>query len=100
MHRIVYRRDDYLVKEISTGFYVYNRKRRSSDEHTHIKTLDTSIDFIGLLCEGKVPDSKYLRKSVLRICRDKKLIQAVLHKIEKDKQKQNYYNPQKGVVRK
>ena len=95
--RIVYQRGDYIVKEISIGYYLYNRKRLDPDEHTHIKTEQTCIDFIDMIYRNKVPDSPYLRESILRVCRDKKLIEMVHHKIEKDKQKPKFIKVQKGV---
>jgi len=97
--RIVYQRGDYIVKEITTGYYLYNRKRLSEDEHTHIKTEKTCRDFIDMIYRNRVPDSPYLRISVLRICKDKKFVGRVLHKIEKDKQKPKFIKAQK-VVRK
>lgn len=95
--RIVYTRGDYIVKEISKGYYLYNRKRTNPDEHTHIKTQKTCENLIDMIYRGNVPDSDYLRESILRICKDKKLIRDVKHKIEKDKNKQQYFNPNKGV---
>lgn len=95
--RIVYQRGDYVVKEISIGHYLFNKNRKSIDEHTHIKTKKTCKDLIDMIYRKKVPNSNYLRESILRICRDEKLIQAVKHKIEKDKQKPKFVKIQKGV---
>lgn len=97
--RVVYQRGDYIVKEIEVGYYLYNRKRQSEYEHTHIKTEKTCRDFIDMIYRSKVPDSPYLRESILRVCKDKKLIDDVLRKIEKDKQKPKFIKVQKGVKR-
>lgn len=97
--RIVYQRGDYIVKEISKGYYLYNRKRLSADEHTHIKTQKTCEDLIDMIYRSKIPDSNYLRRSVLRICRDKKFLRMVEHKMEKDRQKPKFVRINKGVIR-
>lgn len=49
--------------------------------------------------KGQVPDSDYLRETVLRISLDTKYRDRVRNKIEKDKNKQLYFNPNKGVRR-
>lgn len=46
-----------------------------------------------------IPDSSYLRGTVLRISLDDNYKAAVRHKIEKDKQKPKYVNINKGVVK-
>lgn len=89
MHRIVYRRGAYIVKKIRKGYYVYNKNRKDK-EHTHIHTLKTSKQLIDMIYKRKVPISHYLRVSILRICKDEKLIKAVENKIAKDKEKQVY----------
>lgn len=98
-NRIVYERGDYIVKKIRKGYYLYNRKRLSPDEHTHIKTKKTCKDLIDMIYREKVPDSNYLKRSVLRICKNEKLLQAVRHKVEKDKQKPKFVRVCKGVVK-
>ena len=95
--RIVYQRGDYIVSKTRTGYYLYNRKRLYQEEHTHIKTLETCEDFIDMMYRRKIPDSKYLRESVIRVCKDKKYVNMVKHKIEKDKQKPKFIRINKGV---
>ena len=46
-----------------------------------------------------MPRSPYLRTSAKRISRNEKYIREIEIKEEKDKQRQNYFNPQKGVRR-
>lgn len=92
MHRVVYKRGNYIVKKIRDGYYVYNKNRLSEDEHTHIYTKKTCRKLIDLIHKRRVPNSSYLRISVLRICKDEKLLRDVRHKIEKDRDKQQYCN--------
>lgn len=95
--QIVYQRGDYIVKEIRKGFYLYNRKRINPDEHTHIKSLKTCEDLIDMIYRRRVPESDYLRKSIIRICKDEKLVADVIRIIEKDKQKPKFIRINKGV---
>lgn len=44
-----------------------------------------------------VPDSSYLRETVLRISMNKKYKDKVLRKIQKDQDKQKYINVNKGI---
>lgn len=44
-----------------------------------------------------VPDSSYLRETVLRVSLDNKYKDKVKHKIKKDKDRQVYINVNKGV---
>lgn len=47
--------------------------------------------------ENIVPDSKYLRETVLRISLDDKYKEKVKNKIDKDRNKQQYININKGI---
>lgn len=102
MHRIVHQEGDFIVKKIRAGYYVYNRKRRSKDEHTHIATKDGYMDLLKFIRERKVPNSSYLRESALRICqfkKYKKYLDAIEHKIEKDAQKPKFIRVNRGAVK-
>ena len=52
-----------------------------------------------LIKKKKVPKSKYLRESAKRITMDKKYIEKIEIKEDKNKQKQYYFNPNKGPRR-
>jgi len=60
---------------------------------------NTCYLLIKLVCGKKVPYSPYLRTSAKRISRNKKYIREIEIKEEKDKQKLQYFNLQKGVKR-
>ena len=68
------------------------------ENHTHLKKKDTCHLLIKLVCRKKYR-SPYLRTSAKRISRNKKYIREIEIKEEKDKQRQYYFNPQKGVRR-
>ncbi len=97
--KIVYQRGQYIVKQVDNGHIVYNRFGKFDDYHTHIYRLETCISLIDMIYRNRVPDSPYLRKSCLRICMDKKYLSMVENKIDKDRNKLKYTNPQKGVNR-
>lgn len=55
---------------------------------------------IGLIEKGIVPDSPYLKETAQRISLNKKYIEKINLKIEKEKNKTHYININKGVMRK
>lgn len=60
--------------------------------HTHIKRYKTCEMLVKLVEKKMVPRSSYLRLSAKRITLDQKYIDKIDIKIEKDKNKQKYYN--------
>lgn len=73
--------------------------------HCHInkghkeKQHNTADMLIRLMHSKRIPKSKYLRKCILRVSLDEKYKENVRQKIEKDYNKDNYFNPQKGIRR-
>ena len=70
--------------------------------HTHVRKkkkgkTKTCELLIELICNKVVPDSKYLRTSAKRISRNDKYISQIENKEKKDRSKQHYFNPNKGV---
>ncbi|HHY13472.1 MAG TPA: hypothetical protein GX526_02355 [Thermoanaerobacterales bacterium] len=77
--------------------YVVKNELGSYNKHGHFKKLKTCYTIIRLIQKGKVPKSKYLRISAVRLSTDKKYIDKVSRKIAKDKDKQRYININKGI---
>lgn len=98
MGRVVYQEDEYLVVEDKNGHVIINTKGEYRN-HGHIKTDNTAKLLIRLMKNKIVPDSNYLRETVLRISLDDDYKNKIRNKIEKDKNKQKYFNPQKGVIK-
>lgn len=98
MAKLVYRHNEYIVLQGKRGHTIINTKGNKSN-HGHIKYLDTCEMLLKLMDKEKVPDSSYLRGTVLRISLNDKYKDKVLNKIDKDKSRQYYFNPQKGIVR-
>ena len=89
---------DFMIIECGNHYVLMNKKGEVKN-HTHLKKKDTCYLLIKLVCRKEVPRSPYLRTSAKRISRNEKYIREIEIKEEKDKQKQYYFNPQKGVRR-
>lgn len=79
------------------GEYVLVNIKGENSNHTHITNKGTCKLLIDLVVKQVVPNSNYLRTSAKRISRNPKYIQKINIKIEKDKNKQKYFNSNKGV---
>ena len=85
------------LKIINCGNYftVINLKGEH-ENHAHVKRKSTAKLLCKLIKRKQVPKSNYLRVSAKRITLDKKYIEKIDNKIEKDKNKQKYININKG----
>ena len=97
MARIVYKDDKYTVKANRDGYILCNNHGEYKN-HGHLKQFKTCMLLIRLMENNIVPDSPYLRESVLRISTDEKYLTKVQVKMRKSKNK--YININKGVQRK
>lgn len=97
MGRVVYSKDEFIVIEDKRGHVVINTKGNYGN-HGHIKRYETAKMFIRLMDKKQIPRSDYLRKTVLRVSLDERYKDDVRRKIEKDRDKQRYFNPSKGVI--
>lgn len=69
------------------------------ENHGHVKKAKTAKMLIRLMKENKVPNSNYLRETVLRVSLDNKYKTKVKNKMAKDRDKQKYININKGIIR-
>lgn len=81
----------------SSGNYVVINTKGNYENHTHLRNYNTCELLIKLVCKKVVPDKSYLRSSAKRISRNKKYIQKIDRKIEKDANRTRYININKGV---
>ena len=88
------------LKIINCGNYftVINLKGEH-ENHAHVKRKSTAELLCKLIKRKRVPRSKYLRESAIRISIDINYVNKVKRKIEKDREKRRYCNSQKGVRR-
>lgn len=97
MAKIVYKDHKYTVKENRDGYILCNNHGEYKN-HGHLKKFKTCMLLIRLMENNIVPDSSYLRGSVLRISTDEKYLTKVRVKMNKSKKK--YINVNKGIQRK
>lgn len=69
------------------------------EHHGHVKYLGTCKKLIKMMNKKIIPDSNYLRGTVLRISLDKDYKDRIINKIEKDKQKPKFIKINKGLVK-
>ena len=98
--KLVYRHKEYIVIEddYRPGHIIINTKGKYKN-HGHVKFLGTCKKLLKMMDRNIVPNSSYLRGTVLRISLDEKYKAKVQHKIDKDKQKPKYININKGIKR-
>ena len=89
----------FKIIDCGDNFVVANIKGEY-ENHTHLKKENTANLLIRLVCKKVVPNSPYMRESAKRISRDKRYIQNIEVKIEKDKNKQKFTRINKGIPRK
>ena len=97
--KIVLIHKSYIVTDNRRGHVIYNSEGTFENNHGHVKKLGTCKMLLNLIDKGIVPDSSYLRETVLRICIDSKYKDKVINRIKKDGSRQYYFNPNKGIKR-
>ena len=88
------------MKIINCGkYYTVINTNGDYANHAHIKTKNTAELLCKLIRNKTLPNSSYLIDSAIRITLDEKYRHELEIKQKRIKDKQNYYNPQKGVRR-
>lgn len=82
-------KDDYIVVN-TDGKY---------ENHGHFKKLSTCYTIIKLMQRKAIPRSDYLLEAAIRITTDPAYREALTIKQKKNKQRQRYFNSNKGVRR-
>lgn len=89
------------LKIINCGnYYTVINAKGNYQNHCHVNKRSTAELLCRLIKSKKVPDSSYLIESAKRVSIDWKYIEKIENKIEKDKNRQFYFNSQKGVRKK
>lgn len=97
MGKIVYHKGNYIItEEHSKRGYIVINTEGTYLSHAHIKKLSTCKMLISLIEKEVVPDSAFLRVSALRLSTSEKYTEKIYRKIEKQKDKQQYFNVNKG----
>ena len=89
-------KDRFKVVKCKSDWIIRN-ENGDYNMHGHFRSPNVCRKLIQLMEHHTVPDSPYLRESVLRLTLDRQYKQKVADKIRKDAGKQKYYNINKGV---
>ncbi len=96
MSRVVGVINEFTILEDEDGYIVKNNKGKY-ENHGHFKKVDTCYTLIRLMQKKTIPRSTYLLEAARRITIDAKYKQILELKQLKNKQRQRYFNPSKGV---
>lgn len=88
------------LKILDCGNYITIVNVNGKEEnHAHVKRRSTAELLVRLVKNKRVPDSPYLRTSAKRLTLSTKYIRNINIKIEKDKNRQSYYNKNNHKIR-
>ena len=96
MDKCCYCDNEYKIIHNNRNYVLINLKGLWKN-HGHFKKDSTCYMLIRFMRKGTVPKSKYLQDAVLRISTDEDYKQKVLAKQEKLRNKEFYYNVNKGI---
>ena len=96
MCRVVGMINEYKILQNERDYIVVNTNGKY-ENHGHFKKLSTCYTIIGLMQRKAIPRSDYLLEAAIRITTDSKYKQTLELKQEKNKQRQRYFNSNKGV---
>ena len=88
--------NEYKILQNERDYIVVNTNGKY-ENHGHFKKLSTCYVIIRLMQKKKIPRSTYLLEAARRITTDAKYKQTLELKQLKNKQRQRYFNPSKGV---
>ncbi len=98
MSKVVEVIDEFTILEGKDDYIVKNNKGKY-ENHGHFKKVDTCYTIIRLMQKKTIPRSTYLLEAAKRITTDAKYKQTLELKQKKNKQRQYYFNSNKGVRR-
>ena len=98
MSRVVRVINEFTILEGKDDYIVKNNKGKH-ENHGHFKKLSTCYTIIKLMQKKTIPKSDYLLEAARRITTDSAYREALTIKQKKNKQRQHYFNPSKGMRR-
>lgn len=98
MSRVVGVVSEYKILHNDRGYIVVNTKGKY-ENHGHFKKLSTCYVLIRLIQKKSIPKKSFMIEAARRITTDEKYKQVLTIKQEKNKQRQHYFNSNKGVRR-
>jgi hypothetical protein len=101
----IYKKNEYLVIQVSNGFLIININKVFKKGHTHVKNLDICKSLISLAINKKLPQNIDFVDNLIRISVDKSYIKE-LRELKDDKpvnvtdlMQASYYKRHRGAVR-
>lgn len=98
MSRVVGVVNEYKILQNERDYIVVNTKGKY-ENHGHFKKLSTCYVIIRLMQRKTIPKKFFMLEAARRITTDEKYKQVLTIKQKKNKQRQYYFNPNKGVRR-
>jgi hypothetical protein len=96
MSRVVGVIDEYRILQTSKDYIVINTNGKY-ENHGHFKKLSTCYVIIRLMKRKTIPNKPFMLEAARRITIDEKYKEVLTNKQKKNKQRQYYFNPNKGV---
>ena len=96
MSRVVGVIDEYKILQTSKDYIVVNTNGKY-ENHGHFKKLSTCYVIIRLIKRKTIPNKPFMLEAARRITIDEKYKEVLTNKQKKNKQRQYYFNPNKGV---
>lgn len=93
---LVYADDKYKILKTGRDYTLINIHADYS-HHAHFKKQDSCFLLMRLIKNQIVPKSLYLQNAALRLTTDEKYKEKILNKQAKNKNKQQYFNVNKGI---
>jgi hypothetical protein len=88
--------DEYKILQNERDYIVVNAKGKY-ENHEHFKKLSTCFVIIRLMQRKTIPNKPFLIEAARRITVDDTYEQVLANKQQKNKQRQYYFNSNKGV---
>lgn len=96
MCKVVNQIGEFRILQVRNGYVVKNLKGKY-EHHGHFQKLSTCYQIIKIVRRKQVPIKDYFIESAIRLTLDDKYRESLLLKQEKRRNKQLYFNSQKGV---
>jgi hypothetical protein len=98
MSRVIRVINEYKILQKERDYIVVNTNGKY-ENHGHFKNLSACYTIIKLMQKKTIPKSDYLLEAARRITTDSAYREALTIKQKKNKQRQRYFNSNKGVRR-
>lgn len=96
MAEFIDRIGEYKILQNQRDYIVVNTEG-NYENHGHFKKLSTCYVIIRLMKRKTIPNKPFMLEAARRITIDEKYKEVLTNKQKKNKQRQYYFNPNKGV---